>query len=106
MEALKKAVIYCSNHDILNKFMKENSSEVTNMLITEYDYEEEKSVIREEAMEEALEKGREEGLEKGRKEGIITMARNALSEGIPIESIHKITGLDLSTIEKLQNNDT
>ena len=32
------------------------------------------------------------------------VARNALTEGLPLEVIQKITGLDLQTIEKLRNN--
>ena len=48
---------------------------------------------------------RSEGLEEGRKEGrdVATknIARKALTEGLPIEVIKKITGLDLETIEQL-----
>jgi len=97
-DALIEAVIYCRNHDILGEFMKENASEVMNMLITEWNWDDAKEVWHEE--------GLEKGLEKGREEGIITTARNALSEGIPVKTVQKITGLDLAIIEKLQDNNT
>jgi hypothetical protein len=41
--------------------------------------------------------GRDEGLEKGRKE----IARKALAEGIPPNTISKITGLDIRAVKKL-----
>jgi hypothetical protein len=42
-------------------------------------------------------KWKDEGLEKGRKE----IARKALVEGIPPNTISKITGLDIKTVKKL-----
>jgi hypothetical protein len=39
----------------------------------------------------------EQGLVKGREE----TARNALAEGLPLEMIQKITGLDLDTLRTL-----
>ena len=39
--------------------------------------------------------------EEGREEA----ARNALAEGIPLEQIHKITGIDIDIIRKLRGND-
>ena len=52
--------------------------------------------------EEGYEKGLEEGLEKGLEKGLETAARNALAEGFSIESVQKITGLDLETLNRLQ----
>jgi len=40
---------------------------------------------------------REEGLEEGREE----IARNALAEGVPVEIVQKITGLDTETVRKI-----
>jgi predicted transposase/invertase (TIGR01784 family) len=88
-EAVEKAVKYCRSHDILNKFLKENASEVINMLITEWNWDIAKEVWQEEA--------REEGFE----EGILTTARNALEEGLSVETVQKITGLSLETINQL-----
>jgi hypothetical protein len=93
-EAMKKAVIYCRKHDILKEFLEVNASEVMNMLITEWNLEDAQQVW----YEDGLEDGREEGIEKGREE----IARNALAEGLPIEFVQKITGLDMETLKSLQ----
>jgi predicted transposase YdaD len=39
---------------------------------------------------------------EGRTEANLDVARNALAEGLPVETIQKITGLDLQAIEKLR----
>jgi len=44
---------------------------------------------------------RREGEEKGQEAATVNIARNALAEGLPIEIIQKITGLDLETIKQL-----
>lgn len=46
--------------------------------------------------------GREEGLEKGREEEKKEIAIEMLKEGIPVETIEKVTKLGLSEIEKLE----
>ena len=56
------------------------------MLITEWN------------MDDALAVRYAEGLE----EGLEKTAKNALAEGMPVEVIHKITGLDMETITGLQ----
>jgi hypothetical protein len=43
----------------------------------------------------------EKGIEKGAMQKQIEIARNSLNEGLPIETIHKITGLDIETIQTL-----
>jgi predicted transposase/invertase (TIGR01784 family) len=76
--------------------LEKNATEVINMLMTEWNWDDALAVRYEEGMEEGMEKGQEN--ERGK------IARNALAEGIPIEQIRKITGLDDKTIEKLMNN--
>jgi hypothetical protein len=84
-EAIKKAVIYCRDHDILKEFLEKNAKEIMNMLLTEWNWDDAKEVWQEEAGEERAEK----------------IARNALAEGIQPEVIQKITGLDIETIKNL-----
>jgi len=91
---MKAAIKYCRDHAILKEFLELHSTEVFNMLITEWDTEKAKEVW----FEEGLEEGMEKGLEKGREE----IARNALAEGIPIELVQRITGLDVETIHNLR----
>jgi predicted transposase/invertase (TIGR01784 family) len=89
-EAIKKAIKYCLERDILKKFLEENSTEVLNMLLTEWNWDDAKQVWHEE--------GREEGREE--------VIRNALAKGHSIELIHEITGLDIETIEKFAKKDS
>jgi hypothetical protein len=111
--ALKKAVTYCREHDILREFLEEHGTEVMNMLITEWNWDEALAVRYkegwegglerglekglEEGLEKGLEKGLEEGLEKGREE----IARNALAKGMSPDAVSDITGLDIETIKNL-----
>ena len=67
-DAMKKAVKYCIDNNVLKTFLEIHGSEVFNMLL-EWNLEEAKTAWREEAWEDGLEKGREEGLERGREEG-------------------------------------
>jgi predicted transposase YdaD len=45
--------------------------------------------------------GVETGLEKGRQEQQQRVARNALAEGIPLEVVSKISGMDKEAIQRL-----
>jgi predicted transposase YdaD len=78
------------DNDILKTFLETHSSEVFNMLLTEWNTEEAKVVWHEEGFEEGLEKGREE------------VAQNALAKGIPLELIHDITGLNEEALKHIQ----
>jgi hypothetical protein len=64
-ESVKAAIKQCIERNILRTFLETNSSEVMNMLITEWDLDEAIAVNREEAWAE----GREEGYEEGRGQG-------------------------------------
>ena len=97
-EAIKMAIEFCINHGILKEFLETHSSEVFNMLLTDWNWDDAKEVWQEEAYEDGFEEGREEGLEEGRE----AVARNALAKGLSIEFVHEITGLSLEMIEKLK----
>ena len=86
-EAMKRAIKYCIEHNILKRFLERNSSEVFNMLLTEWNMDDAKIAWREEAREETQEE----------------IARNALAEGASVEFVQKITGLDMETILELKN---
>jgi predicted transposase/invertase (TIGR01784 family) len=89
-ESLNCAIKYCTENDILKKFLEEHGSEVFNMLLTEWNWD------------DALEVAREEGLEEGMERGIEFTARNALAKGIPVQTVQEITGLDLNAIETMR----
>ena len=68
-EAMKKTVYYCRDHDILSELVAKNASEVLNMLMTEWNWDDAKEVWQQEAREDGIEIGREEGIGIGREEG-------------------------------------
>jgi hypothetical protein len=93
--AMTQAIQWCIAHNKIKRFLESNSSEVLNMLITEWNWDKYVEVQRREAVEEGLMKGREKRNEE--------IARSALMEGLPVEMIRKITGLDADTIQGLAN---
>jgi hypothetical protein len=54
-KALKYAIEYCIGKNVLKEFLETHSSEVLNMLLTEWNQDEAIEVAREEAREEARE---------------------------------------------------
>ena len=82
--AVDKAIKYCKECGIMGAYL-ENSSEVRKMLITEWNDDEYREVMREE----------------GREEGLAEVARNMKADGDPIEKIARNTGLPVETISLL-----
>jgi predicted transposase/invertase (TIGR01784 family) len=97
-EAVKNAVEYCIQHDILKEFLEKHATEVMKMLRTEWKLKDALAVRYEEGVEDGIKKGRVEGLEKG----LEKVARNALINGFSIDQIQVITGLDEDAIKGLQ----
>jgi hypothetical protein len=91
--AMKEAVAYCIRHGILREFLKENSSEVINRLLTEWYWED--------ALEVRWEEGREEGLERGLEQGREETAKKLKEMGLPLDQIAAATGLDPAQIRVL-----
>jgi len=91
-DSLELAIKYCVDNNILKDFLKEHGSEVYSMLYGEYRFEDEIAVIKREVREETWGESREE------------IARNSLAEGLSLEVVQRITGLDMETIKKLQAN--
>jgi hypothetical protein len=100
-ESITSVIKYCVENDILKKFLTETSSEVLNMLFTEYDRDTDIAVNRREAWEEGIElglsQGREEGLYQGREEGIelgLYQGREEIlklfEQGLSVEEIKKL----------------
>jgi predicted transposase/invertase (TIGR01784 family) len=87
--AMKRAIQYCIKNGILEEFLERNGSEVINMLLTEWNWDDAKEVWQAEA--------REEGIERGKTE----TAKNALAKGLPLDTISEITGLDVAAIKNL-----
>jgi len=62
-EAVNNAIEYCKKNNILKKFLEKHSSEVFNMLLTEWNWDDALEVAREEGLEEGVEKSRQHFLE-------------------------------------------
>ena len=57
------------------------------------------------SMEKEIAYVRKEAWEEGRGKRNFEIAQSALAEGLSIENIHNITGLDLNVIKSLQTRD-
>ena len=89
-EAVKKAIHYCRNHDILKEFLERNASEVMNMLTTEWNWDDAKEVWQEEAREEGLHQGLLQGLQQGEEKGRVEGHEEILAlfeQGLSLEEI-------------------
>ena len=99
-DAINAAIDYCVASGILVEYLKNNSSEIRNMLFTEFNIEDAKQVWREEAFEEGIEKG----IEKGRMEGIeergLEIARAMFADGDSPEKIARNTGIPLKLLKE------
>jgi hypothetical protein len=93
-EAIRGAVRHCLEHGILKGFFEKNATEVVNMLMTEWNWDDARDVWYEEGMEVGMEKGIGVRSEE--------IALNALAEGASVEFVNKITGLDVEAIKSLQ----
>jgi predicted transposase/invertase (TIGR01784 family) len=104
-EAMKAAIKYCIEHGVLSKFLEERSSEVINMLLTEWNWTDATEVWQQEARAEARAEGHAEGHAEGRTEGRTEerreIAKNALAKGYAVQTIQELTGLDPETIKNL-----
>jgi predicted transposase/invertase (TIGR01784 family) len=100
-DAATEAIKHCVNNGMLDEFLKTNSSEVLNMLCTEFNMDIALEVSKEEGREQGLELGREQGLENGR----IIIAKNLLMDGDSVERVCKVTGLSRDEVEKLNSGE-
>lgn len=69
--AIKKAIKECIEKGILADYLKRKGSEVENMLIAEYSYEEDIQVKQEEARQEGILQGIQQGVQQGVQQGLI-----------------------------------
>jgi hypothetical protein len=88
-EAIKKAVDDCVADGILVDFLNNLSSEVRNMLFTEF------------KLDDAIEVWREEGIEIG----VYKVAKNMIALNTPPEQVAAATGLPLNEVVKLSKKE-
>ena len=102
------AISQAVKEGFLADYLARKSTEVENMLMTEYDYDTDIAVQREEAYEDGLSKGISQGIKQGISQGAyqekLETAKNFLSMGLSIEQIARGTGLSQEIIQQLEKN--
>ena len=94
-EAIRQAVIYCRENDIMQPFLTDNSSKVENMLLTDWNWDEAMEVAKEEAWKDS----RAEGQAEGERKRSFDIAKKLRMRGDPLDEIANLTGL---TVEQIQ----
>jgi hypothetical protein len=87
--AMKQAIKYCIEHDILKEFLQTNASEVINMLLTEWNWDDFIAVREAEAHEDGMAEGQEKGRE-GRDAEILRY----INEGHSAEDLKRLLQKD------------
>ena len=87
--AIKEAMEYCINHDVMADFLSEHYWEVTDMYQYEYNHEEAMQV----RFEEGIEQGIEQGIERGKQTERLSMVKKFFEAGTPINFIEVATGM-------------
>ncbi len=99
------AIKECIQNGILQDYLQRKSREVMNMLLTEYDYDTDIAVQREESLMLGIQQGIEQGVQQGFADGShqakLETARLMRAHNYPIAEICTMTGLSCEEIEKL-----
>ena len=81
-EAVRLAVAYCRNHDILAEFLEKHSKAVFSMLMTEWNWDDALAVRYEEGRQEGWEGGMEKGRQEERRQLLALLDRGGTAEDI------------------------
>ena len=71
------------------------------MILTEYDYDTDIAVQREEAYEEGIQQGIQQGITQGAEQTRIETAKKMLCDRLSVKSVSKYTGLPFETVDQL-----
>ena len=104
-KGFENAIKECIQNDILKEYLQRKSREVMNMLLSEYDYDTDIAVQREESLRIGIERGIEQGIAQGFSDGshqkALETAKAFKRLGFDIAKIAEGTGLSVEEIEKL-----
>ena len=100
-EALTVAIKQSIKQGFLSEYLSRKSTEVENMLLTEYDYDTDIAVQRQEAYEDGMEQGISQGIQQGSQQKAIETAKNMLKDNLDIQSILKYTELSIEELNTL-----
>ena len=82
-------------------YLNRKTTEVSNMLWGEYNYDEDIAAQRQEAFDDGLCKGISQGISQGSQQKAIETAKNMFSNNISLNIIAECTGLSTETVEQL-----
>ena len=100
-ESFTPAIQIALKQNVMPNYLNRKTTEVSNMLWGEYNYDEDIAAQRQEAFDDGVAKGISRGIEQGSHQKAIDTARNFLSMGLSIEQIAQGTGLAKSEVEQL-----
>jgi hypothetical protein len=116
-EALTKAIDYCTNTGILEKYLKSRGSEVRNMLTQEWDWDKALRISREEGEARGMARGVAQGMAQGMAQGIAQGVTQGMAQGVTqgmaqivsqmlankcsLEQIAKMTSLPMERVKSL-----
>ncbi len=98
---IKIAIKECIDKNILKEFLKQNGSEVINMLYTEFNLEDAKLIWKQEAFEDGFEDGLQKGLQKGKIEGMVKLLKDLNYSNVDIiKTVKKSLGITEEEIKR------
>jgi predicted transposase/invertase (TIGR01784 family) len=95
-ETFTPAIQLAIKENVMPNYLNRKTTEVSNMLWGEYNYDEDIAAQRQEAFDD--------GISQGIQHTKIETAKNAIAMHLKTEEIVKLTGLSLDVIQSLQNN--
>ena len=100
-QAIREAMRYCEEHDIMKEFLQQHEVEVVDMVNFEWNQKDFEEAIMEEGIERGLARGRAEGRSEGRSEEKNAFVVELLKEKLPMETIAKVSKLSVEKIQEL-----
>ena len=101
VRAIREAMRYCMEHDVMKEFLQEHESEVIDMVNFEWNQKDFEEAIREDGIEQGMARGHEEGLAKGREEEKSAFILGMLKEKLPLETIARVSKMSVERIQEL-----
>ena len=95
--AIRAAMRYCQENDIMRDFLEAHESEVIDMVNFEWNQKDFEEAIREDSWAQGVAHGREEGREAEQASFIMGM----LKEKLPLETIARVSKLSVERIQEL-----
>ena len=112
-QAIRKAMQYCEESNIMKEFLQQHEREVVDMVNFEWNQKDfEEAILEEgiergraEGMERGMERGRAEGMEhgmkRGREQGKVDIVLEMLRDKLPLETIARISKFSMERVQEL-----